>query len=226
MTSHIRQAGFSGRQVLVFVAIAVAATAIATWAIWSYLNPSPFEPVELSERDQRELDGKLAQLGLDPADVMPGAKRERDEFDASGRLIPERYTEVGASREVVLSERELNAMIAGNADLARRLAVDLSDDLASAKLLVHVPPDFPFMPGETIRVSAGLELHYREERPSVALRGVSVMGVPVPNAWLGNLKNVDLVSEFGGSSGFWPTFAAGIETLVVRDGELHIVLRE
>jgi hypothetical protein len=29
------------------------------------------------------------------------------------------------------------------------------------------------------------------------------MGVPIPNAWLGNLKNVELAQEFSGNDGFW-----------------------
>jgi len=62
-------------------------------------------------------------------------------------------------------------------------------------------------------------------QPVVVLRGVSLMGVPVPNAWLGNLKNVDLVGQFG-DKGFWKGFADGVDDLQVRDGELYIKLRE
>ena len=58
------------------------------------------------------------------------------------------------------------------------------------------------------------------------LKGVSVFGVPIPNAWLGNLKNVDLVAEFGGNQGFWKTFADGVETIQVTDGQLLINLKE
>ena len=62
-------------------------------------------------------------------------------------------------------------------------------------------------------------------RPVVALEGISIMGVPIPNAWLGNLKNVDLVGEFG-DQGFWKKFADGVDDIQVRDGELYIKLRE
>lgn len=47
-------------------------------------------------------------------------------------------------------------------------------------------------------MSAGLELRFAAGRPVVALRGVSLWGVPIPNAWLGGIKNLDLVKEFGG----------------------------
>ena len=35
-------------------------------------------------------------------------------------------------------------------------------------------------------------MRYANGRPVMVLKGVSVWGVPLPNAWLGNLKNIDL----------------------------------
>ena len=58
------------------------------------------------------------------------------------------------------------------------------------------------------------------------LRGVSVMGVPIPSAWLGGLKNRDLVAEFGTDPGFWRAWAAGVEDMRVTDGKLVIRLKE
>lgn len=80
--------------------------------------------------------------------------------------------------------------------------------------------------GKTLRVNAGLELDYRDAQPVVILRGVSVMGVPIPNAWLGNLKNVDLVNQFGTTEGFWKSFSDGIEVIEINDGKLHIEFKE
>ena len=222
------RSGFTGRQVALLLLVAIVATAAFTvYYIRSFVYAADFDPVYLSERAQARLDGKLAGLGLDPVDVMPDARRAApDRFDSDGRLIAERYSEVGASRDVRLSEKELNALVASNPDLARRFAIDLSSDLASAKLLIPVDPDFPVLGGKTLRVTAGLELDYRASQPVVILRGVSLMGVPLPNAWLGNLKNVDLVEQFGGNPGFWRGFAAGIEHVAIDDGQLRISLKE
>lgn len=224
------KSGFSGLQVLLFVALAVLVTAGATyWFVRTYVTPSEFRPISLSQREQLSLDGKLQNLGLDPRDLMPSADRggaEPDRFDSEGRLEAERYSELDARREIDLSERELNALVASNPDLARRFAIDLSTNMASAKLLVPVDPDFPVMGGRTIRVSAGLEIAYRDARPVVILRGISVMGVPIPEAWLGNLKNVDLVDRFGGDPGFWRQFAAGVDAIEVSDGKLRVRLKE
>jgi hypothetical protein len=82
------------------------------------------------------------------------------------------------------------------------------------------------MGGRILRVNAGLELGYAQGRPRVILKGVSVMGVPIPNAWLGNLKNVDLIAEFGGTGGVWKAFADGVEALELADGSLVLQLRE
>jgi hypothetical protein len=117
-------------------------------------------------------------------------------------------------------------LLAKNTELANKLAIDLSDNLVSAKLLVDVDPDFPILGGKTIRVTGGLELRLNDGRPSAVLRGISVWGVPLPNAWLGNTKNVDLVQEFGESGGFWQALSEGVERIEVKDGNLLIQFKE
>jgi hypothetical protein len=67
---------------------------------------------------------------------------------------------------------------------------------------------------------------YQDSKPIVILKGVSIMGVPLPNAWLGGLKNIDMVNEFGTSEGFWKAFADGVENIHVENDGLKIVLKE
>jgi len=221
--------GFSGKQVFLFVIVAILATVLITFfVVRTYIFPSEFKPVTLSEKEERHLSEKLSELdvlesiGSDSIVDIKGNVVETED----GKLIPEKYSEQGASREIIFNERELNSLLASNTDMAKRLAVDLSDELASAKLLIPLDPDFPIMGGKTLRLNAGVQLSFENSRPVVVLRGVSVMGVPIPNAWLGNLKNVDLVSEFGADEGFWKAFAAGVELIEVADGRLRIILKE
>lgn len=212
--------GFSGGQLALAVLVALVVAVGGTyWILRTYVFPTEFDPVSLSEKDQRRLDGKLRRLGWSPS-----GRGSAEQLDG-GRLEPEAYSEEDADRTVSFSEKELNALVASSPEMAERLAIDLSDDLASAKLLIPVPEDFPIMSGKILRVNAGLELAYTSGRPVVILKGVSVMGVPIPNAWLGNLKNVDLVDQFGGS-GFWSAFADGVELIEVRDGQLQVELKE
>lgn len=213
-----------GKIVLLVVVVAVLASAATFWVLNYYLFPKSFTPVTLSAKEEQVLNEKLERIDPAAPRRLGGATGGRG--DAAKPLEPERYSEVGAKREVAFSERELNGLLAKNTDLADKLAIDLSDDLASAKLLVPLDPEFPILGGKTLKVTAGLELRYVGQKPVVALTGVSLWGVPLPNAWLGGLKNVDLVGEFGARPGFWNSFAAGIEHIQVTDGQVTVKLKE
>lgn len=209
----------SGLRIALIVLVTIFVTVGATlWVARIYLFPSEFRPIHLSAREEQVLNDKLERL--DTLGTSPGRR------DDSGVLVPERYSETGADRTITLSERELNALLAKNTDLARKLAIDLSDNLVSAKLLVPVDEDFPIMGGKILKVRAGLELAYRNNKPIVILKGISLMGVPIPNAWLGGLKNIDLVAEYGADAGFWKSFAAGVNNISVSEGKLRIELKE
>lgn len=217
--------GQSWLKVLGIVVVACAvATLVAVTAVYFYLFPGPFKPVTLSSGEEQILEQKLERL--DSMQRTPSLHKDRLQPDRSESLQPERYTEADANREIILTERELNALLAKNTDLARKLAIDLSEDLASAKLLIPLDEELPILGGKTLKVTAGLEMSYRNQRPVVALRGVSLWGVPIPNAWLGNMKNVDLVQEFGDREGFWKSFADGIDEVKISDGQLRVRLKE
>ena len=209
-------------QILAIVLVAMVITSAATlWLVKSYLFPSEFKPVSLSEREKTELSAKLESLNA-PLTVKGPAARADD----SDRLEPEAYSEAGASRDISFSERELNSMLANNTDLAKRVAIDLSDDLISARILLPMDEDFPIFGGKTLRARTGVEFSYENERPVVKLKGVTIMGVPIPNAWLGGLKNIDLVGEFGSDEGFWKAFADGVAAVKVEEGSLKLRLKE
>ena len=183
--------------------------------------------MQLSVKEEQVLEAKLDRLESLDAAYRPSRKRD-DSADttASGELEPEAYSEEGADRSIRLSEREINSLLAKNTDLARKLAIDLSDDMMSAKLLMPVDEDFPIMGGKILKVRAGVELAYRDGKPIVILKGVSIMGVPIPNAWLGGLKNIDLVEEFGSGDGFWKAFSDGVQDIRIVEGDLQIELKE
>ena len=197
---------------------AFISVSVTLWVMQYFLFPKPFKPLTLNTQETAVLEQKLQRIGL--PDLMEKATTGNTD------LTPEPYTEVGAKREIALTEKELNALLAKNTDMGEKAVVDLADNLASAKILLPLDPDFPFIGGKTLKVNAGIELAYANAQPIVKLKGVSVWGVPVPNAWLGNLKNVDLVNEFGGNAGFWQSFAAGVEDIHVQEGNLLIKLKE
>ncbi len=225
------KSGLRWSHVVWIILATILLTAGATyWAVRSYIYAKDFKPVVLKEKEVVVLNKKLEQLGFSPQSSKtdePGNQSAQDaEFDADGNLLPEAYSEAGAKREVSFTERELNSLLANNTELAKKLAIDLSNNLMSAKLLVPVDQDFPILGGKTLRVTSGLEVAYENSKPIVILRGVSIMGIPIPNAWLGGIKNIDLVKEFGTSEGFWKAFADGVENINVEDGQLKIKLKE
>ncbi len=227
---------FGCLQVFAIVLLTVLVTAgVTLWIARIYIFPSQFEPVVLTAQEEQQLSVKLNSVGILQKTELARKRSvekearvevEKKEDGLDQNLEPEAYTEEGASRDIIFTERELNAMIARNTDLATKVAVDLGNELISARLRIPVDQDFPIFGGKTLRAAAGLELAYREGQPVVVLRGVKLMGVPIPNAWLGGLKNIDLVREFGGDTGFWKTFSDGVESIEAQEGQLKISLKE
>ena len=227
LTMHCRSpVPRSERGVVGFLAalgIVVLVTIGATlWWANRYIYATEFTPTKLSAAEQQELDRKLSKL--DAAGTTPLGRRPAR--DGNGPLEPEPYSENDADREINLTERELNSLVAKNEEAAERVAIDLADDLVSLKLLVPFDDDFPFIGGTTLRLAAGLELGYADGHPIVAVRGLSLGGIPLPKAWWGDIKNKNLVEEFGGPGGFWDQFSKGVEGIRVREGRLWIKLRE
>ncbi len=214
---------------LLTIVITIGAT---LWAINSQWFSKDFKPVQLSSSEEAALSQKLDALSTFDASIKEDKPEstvftlENTSTDSDTEIQPQVYSEDDSKRRIELTERELNALLAENTDLAEQVVIDLTDNLASVKLLVDLDPDFPFLGGKTLKVSSGTELSYTDNRPVVVMKGVSVWGVPIPNAWLGGLKNIDLVKEFGSSEGFWKSFAEGIEDIRVEDGKLLIQLAE
>jgi hypothetical protein len=203
------------RIALIIICVAVLTSGLTIWLARFFLFPKAFKPVQLNAGEQKVLETKIATLTR----TAGGSKHKE-------HLKPERYAEKDADRIIHLTERELNALLAHNTQLAEKLVIDLSDDLASAKLLVPLDPELPVLGGSTLKVTAGLELRYAGQKPVVIVRGISIWGVPLPNAWLGGIKNIDLVREFDMGKGFWHAFAAGVEDIRISEGELNIKLKE
>ena len=202
------------------IGVAIVTSILTVWIASLYFFPKQFKPVELSKSESQVLSAKLDRL-----DPLTRSKTPPAEKNGTA-LPPEKYREDDTSRHIAFSERELNALLAKNTDLAQKLAINLSDNMASARLILPLDPDLPFFGGKTLKLNAGLELRYEDARPVVMLRGISLWGAPLPNSWIGGIKNVDMVKEFGGESGFWKAFSEGIEYIRVEDGNLSIQLKE
>ena len=218
----------SGLKIFLIVLVTIIVTAALTfWVVRSYIFPAEFKPVQLSASEEQVLTEKLERLDMMQSRRTSSGKNNQNVKDPdNGVLEPEAYSEIGASRSITMSERELNGLLAKNTDMAKKMAIDLSENLMSAKLLIPVDEDFPIMGGQILKVRAGMELAYRDNRPIAVLKGVSVMGVPIPNAWLGGMKNIDLIEYYGNEAGFWKAFADGVENIQIEDGNITMTLKE
>lgn len=177
--------------------------------------------VSLSPAEQEALDEKLAVL----RDASVGATPEAAE--PAGVRLPEPgtgpaaeiYEEDPEQRYLRFTERELNAAIARDPALAGRAAVRLSPERVSSSFLVDVPEDLPLLGGRRVRVQAGLRLTTDGDRVQAELLGVSLAGVPLPNAWLGGFKGRDLLEGSALS-----TLGAGVQSVEVGDGWVALQL--
>ena len=233
VASKIDKKRFGCLQVFGLIVVAVIITAGVTILVFkTYFFPSEFKPVTLNSAEEKVLAAKLENLDSMEAGVTLHKKdalnksSKSDRFDPNATIKPESYSEKGIKREIGFTERELNGLLAKNTDLAKKLAINLSDDLISAKLLLPVDEDFPILGGKILRLKSGMVFTYTKGKPVIILKGVTIMGVPIPNAWLGGIKNIDLVEKFGTDKGFWKTFSDGVEDIKVEKGLLKIKLKE
>jgi hypothetical protein len=233
VASKITKKRFGCLQVFGLIVIAVIITAGITILVFkTYFFPSEFKPVTLNPHEEQVLTAKLENLDSIGTAVnahrndIPNKSSKSERFDPNATLEPEPYSEKGIKREINFTERELNALLAKNTDLAKKMAIDLSDDLISAKLLLPVDEDFPIFGGKTLRVKTGVVFTYDKGKPVVIFKGITIMGVSIPNAWLGGIKNIDLVEEFGADTGFWKTFSDGVEDIKIEEGFLKLKLKE
>ncbi|MBW1869443.1 MAG: arginine N-succinyltransferase [Deltaproteobacteria bacterium] len=205
------------------ITLIVAGLIVAGWIKYN-IYASQFSPTKLDEQEQNVLDTKLAKL--EESAKEDGFMRKRLDDEPPMPLVPEKYSEKGARREIDFTEKELNALIANNPEVAGMVAIDLSKDLVSLKVIVPMDEDIFILGGKTLRLKMGIGLGYQDDQLFVVLKGVSMGGVPIPNAWLGNVKNKNLMEEFGGEGGFWDLFAAGVKDIRIKDGHLSINLKE
>lgn len=201
---------------LVVIILLLTAILVTLWWLKRNAYASEFTPVELSHDGQLLLDAKLN--AVDPSIPQVGAM--------STKIPAEAYTEDDENRKIIFSQEELNAVLAKDPELAKRVKFDLSDQLVSVQFITPMDPDIPVLGGKTFKFNMGLALSYTNSKPVVAVRGISLGGIPIPGAWWGDVKNKNLVEEFGTPGGFWELFAKGVEHLEIKDGEFILHLKE
>ena len=209
--------------------IIVTTAAVTAWWVKRQLNPEPIVPTELTQVEEQVLDEKLETLeGAATRDAGSGDRTSPPDPSApSGELAGAGDLRPGPGVEprrkgVTITEKELNALLAKNTPWGDRVALELVDDTIRARTNIDVPDDWPMLGGKTIRLRLSLEATLEDQRMALRVSDVSLSGFPLPNAWLGGIKGVDLIDQYADSRPL-RTFVAGIEEFYIADGALTLI---
>lgn len=185
---------------LVKALIACAALALALGGLWWWHN-RPIQPVELSAKEKAVVAEKVAAI-QQPAEP----KYEK------------------GTKEIILTERELNGLLNQNTSLGKSLSFQLVSNAIHARVETDLDPDLPIIGGRHLKASARFLIARDPGVPdTIFLDDVTIWGVSLPNEWLGGLKGQNLIGEaLGGKGGR----IAGVEEFKVEPGKLIIRLAE
>lgn len=187
----------------VLFGIAGIGLASATWWYQHNFNANSFKPVQLSLAEQAEIEEKVAALEkeIEPSDP---------------------------AKTIVFNEREINGYLQRQG-LGESVKVNITKDGIGATVLAPMDESLPFVGGHTLRLKVAFNTKLNDEkRFALSLADVSVGGISLPNAWLGNVKGLNLLDQYEGQRRDNPfhAFAAGIKSLTMRNGEMRLVLND
>jgi len=237
---------------ILFGVILLAIVGVIGW-YWYNFHAKTFDKTELSQPEEEVLATKLEVVSGEPVVVGPASNENRsiriepDVAEPTPEPVMIKVSEDGTyeradgekvpiydptNRTVIFTEREINGFLGTNfEDQSKILYIQLSNDQITAKWVVPIPEDAVLFPGKTVRanIRVGAFIDPQTGRLAMMVKDVTVGGVPMPNAWLGDIKNVNLFENAGlgtDQDGFLKRFADGIEDFEVRNGEIRIKLTE
>ena len=205
MTETLQPPALPARRVspllIILLVFAIIAAAIA--GLW-WWNNRPIQPVMLSSQEKIVVEAKIEAIQDIPKPAEP--KYEK------------------GSKEIVLTERELNGLLNENTALGKSVKFELATNAILARVETDLDPDLPIFGGKKLKARARFLVSSVPGKPSFVLDDVTVWGISLPNDWLAGMKGHDLFGEIlgGGKGGS----IAGVKELKVESGRLIIKLAE
>jgi hypothetical protein len=188
----------------VFFGVTGVGAASAAWWYQYNFNTQAFKPVQLSLTEQKAVEEKMAAIENQPAPSDP-------------------------AKTIVLNEREINGYLEQQG-LGETVKVNINKNGLGATILAPVDEDVPLLGGRTLRLKVAFNTKLNDDkRFALSLADVSVSGISLPNAWLGNIKGLNLLDDQGHADGGSPllrAFAAGVKSLNMGNGEMRLVLND
>jgi hypothetical protein len=207
---------------LALMLIIVVTVAITIW----YLQ-RPIKPVVLSEPEKTVVEKKLDHLDEASRHVTPELPTKLAEKKPLTEKAPEPdRIYLPGSKELRLTERELNGLLNQNTELGKTLRFELGRDAINAYIAAPISQDFPVMGGKMFRARGRFRLSVSEgSAPYAILEDVTVFGVSLPKAWLGGIKGENLLSDAVGTHNGNPILR-GVKSLRVEPGVLVLQLAD
>lgn len=210
VTSMLPKRSFWRHPLVITLCVLLGLAGIATAAagIWWKTNfdPAPFTPVALTTQEQAAFEQKLAAFSGEPA-AVPVTDLDK--------------------RTLVVTEKEVNAWLAKN-DLGENVQVRFKNGKITGSIILELPQDFPMLAGQKIKAGLALVAHLNESGRSLALLvdDITVGGMPLPNAWVGEMKGKNLVDESARVDPAMEQFFKGIRQFEIQDGLAVVKLNE
>lgn len=189
-----------------WLVIVLAVLVITVAGLWWWQN-RPIRPVVLSAQEKTIVEQKVEAIQNPTLPVTVEA--------------PEPVYEKG-SKQIILTERELNGLLHQNTQLGESLKFELATNAIHARVEFDLDPDLPYLGGKRFKARARFIVGDTPGKPEFVLDDFTLWGVSLPNEWLGGLKGQNLFGQALGAEGSLP----GIEEFRVERGQLVVCLAE
>ena len=178
----------------------VAVLALVLGGIW-WWNNRPIQPVQLGAQEIAAVQAKVEALQK-----------------------PVEPTYEKGSKEIILTERELNGLLNANTSLGQSVSFELATNAIHARVETDLDATLPVVGGRRLKARARFLVSEVPGQASLILDDLTVWGISMPNDWLAGLKGRDLLGELlaGGHGGK----IGGVEELKIEPGRLIIRLAE
>lgn len=178
----------------------LAVLALILGGIW-WWNNRPIQPVQLGAQEIAAVQAKVEALQK-----------------------PVEPTYEKGSKEIILTERELNGLLNANTSLGQSVSFELATNAIHARVETDLDATLPVVGGRRLKARARFLVSEVPGQASLILDDLTVWGISMPNDWLAGLKGRDLLGELlaSGHGGK----VAGVEELKIEPGRLIIRLAE
>jgi len=192
----------SGSSCLVKGLIGLVILALVIGGLWWWSN-RPINPVVLSPQEKTAVEVKVEAI----------QKPVEPKFEKG-------------SKEIILTERELNGLLNENTTLGKTVSFELATNAIHARVESDLDPSLPIVGGKHLKARARFLVSSVPGQASFILDDVTVWGISLPNDWLAGLKGRDLLGEILGTGKARTSKVAGVEEFKVEPGRLIIRLAE